>query len=202
MDLTYRKAGVQHRYGNTYVGYRAPLEVVGFPHPVVTTVHVGNFLPALVPPQTYTPYWSIEFTARGVRFLPKRIGAFPYKKRVTFSPRTPILDFAITDSGMIFEALLDTGTNDTASLTRATAHKIGIERFPMGRSKKHDDDPHDIHNKYDPGLYYLPLTLGGYSFVMPTEVWNEHTNIIPAELLLAQGFRIILSERSVDISSR
>src|SRR5215469_18912807 len=47
MDLTYRKTGVQHRYGNTYVGYRAPLEVVDFPHPpalaVVTTVHVGDF---------------------------------------------------------------------------------------------------------------------------------------------------------------
>jgi hypothetical protein len=202
IDLTYRKVGVLHRYGNTFVKYHAPVEVVDGPS-VVTTVNVGDFLPALVPPQIYTPHWSIEFTARGVRFLPKRVGALPFKPaydshgRPDFSIQ--LLDFAITgEPGTTFEAVLDSGTNDAASLSHTTARQIGIERFPRGPSIKHDD-PHDIH-KYDLGLYYLPLTLGGFSFVMPTEVWSEHTSIIPAELLLAQGFRIVLSETSIDFT--
>jgi hypothetical protein len=200
--LTCPRLGVKHRYENTFVKYRAPLEVIDGPT-IITTVAVGDFLPALVPPQIYTPYWSIEFTAGGVRFLPKRVGALPFKPaydshgRPDFSIQ--LLDFAITgEPGMTFESVLDTGTNDAASLSRTTARQIGIERFPRGRSIEHND-PRDIH-KYDPGLYYLPLTLGGLSFVVPAEVWSESTNIIPAELLLAQGFRIVLSDRSIDFT--
>jgi hypothetical protein len=36
MDLTYRKIGVVHRFGETFTTYRAPLGVVGLPyHPTV-----------------------------------------------------------------------------------------------------------------------------------------------------------------------
>jgi hypothetical protein len=69
IDLRYRKMGTVHRFGQDFVRYRAPIEVVDGPS-VVTTVDVSDFLPALVPPQIFTPYWSIEFTAAGVRFMP------------------------------------------------------------------------------------------------------------------------------------
>jgi hypothetical protein len=212
IDLTYRNVGVQHRYGQSFVGYRAPLEVVGFSqlhlHPVVTTVNVGYFLPALVPPQIYTPFWSIEFSTGGVRFLPKRAGTLPFKPTYDSANgipdfTSPLLDFTITgEEEMEFEAVLDTGSSSTALLSHTTANKIGIERFPVGEDKRHND-PNDIH-KYDftIGTHYLPLTLGGFSFEMPTMVWNEQTNKIPTELLLAQGFRTILNERSADISLR
>jgi hypothetical protein len=204
IDLTYRKIGVVHRFGDTFTRYRAPLGVVDGPT-VVTTVAVGDFLPALVPPQIYLPHWSIEFTAHGVRFLPKRVGAIPYSPYpnswgIPFN--APILDFSITGENTKFPAVLDTGSYESASISRDTASQIGIERFPAGKSIV-EPLAHDI-NKYDSGagLHYLPLTLGGseLSFVVPTQVWSNHANVIPAELLLTQGLRIILSERSIDIT--
>lgn len=205
IDLTYRKIGVVHRFGSTFTTYRAPLGVVDGPT-VVTTVAIGDFLPALVPPQIYLPHWSIEFTARGVRFLPKRMGTIPYSpypKTWGIPFNAPILDFSITgdEETTTFPAVLDTGSYESASISRATANQIGIERFPVGKSVV-EPLAHSIH-KYDPGLHYLPLTLGGngLSFVVPAQVWaDHHANVIPAELLLTQDLRIILSERSVDIT--
>jgi hypothetical protein len=127
----------------------------------------------------------------------------PYPKSWGIPFNAPILDFSITgeeEETTRFPAVLDTGSYETASISRVTASQIGIERFPAGKSIEPLD--HSI-NKYDPGagLHYLPLTVAGFSFVVPAEVWsNHHANVIPAELLLTQGLRMILSEGSVDIT--
>lgn len=202
LDLTYKKTGVTHKNGDAFIKYHAPLTVLGFSaiHPITaatttTSMVVGQFLPPLVPPQIYLPFYSIRFTAQGVQFLPKRIGSIPFKK---YNDTRPVFDFSVRGGGgEEFQAFFDTGS-DTSTLSPKTAREIRIERFPRGPDQKLL--PNDIHKYASKKQYYVPITLENmFSFTTLTGVMmNENDNIISAEQALLQGLRMTLSEYSAD----
>lgn len=204
LDLTYKKTGIIHKNGDVFIKYHAPLTVLGFSaiHPITTAVAptsmaVGQFLPALVPPQIYMPFYSIRFTAQGVRFLPKRIGSIPFKK---YNDARPVFDFSVRGGGgeEVFQAYFDTGS-DTSTLSPKTAREIHIERFPRGPDMP--VLPNDIHKYASRKQYYVPITLENmFSFTTLTGVMmmNGNDNIISAEQALLQGLRMTLSENSAD----